>query len=328
MGMLLVNKPAGISSFGIIEALQRELLEKSKREAGPSSPGVRKRDLPKMGHGGTLDPFATGLLLVCVGRGVKLSRYFLGSNKTYEGVIRFGETTIPGDPTEEISERSEHVPATLEEIQTMAHRMTLQPYLQTPPMHSAKKKNGKPLYELARQGIEVERAAKVCQLFSFEIFSYENRRVRFRVVCSSGTYIRTLSQDLGKLLGSVAMLDTLHRSASGIFNIDQALTLDQILQATRDGKAWDTLPCWVPFHEMLKGYDSVEARPDEALALTQGRQEVLVPLLARAGSVNLKNAENAGSIDQSHIVIYSGGKLVAVASRTHGVWGLERVFID
>src|SRR5690348_4657881 len=137
-GAFLVHKGQGISSFGVIEKIQRFLIEKLQ---------VKKRDLPKMGHGGTLDPFATGLLVVLVGRGVKLARYFLGSHKVYEGVIHFGKTTIPGDPTDPISETSSVIP-TLKQIQVLAHQLTLQPYLQTPPMHSAKKQNGKPLYEL------------------------------------------------------------------------------------------------------------------------------------------------------------------------------------
>src|SRR3954462_4957355 len=161
-GALLVDKHAGISSFGVIELLQRELCNHW---------GVRRKELPKIGHGGTLDPFATGLLVICVGRGVKLARYFLGSDKGYEGVIRFGETTVPGDPTAPISETSPNLPTSLEDLRAMAAKLTLQPYLQTPPMHSAKKKDGRPLYELARLGIEVERDPKLCTLRTFEISS-------------------------------------------------------------------------------------------------------------------------------------------------------------
>src|SRR5688500_7150860 len=127
-GALLINKPAGITSFGVIEALQTALMR---------SMGIRKRDLPKLGHGGTLDPFATGLLVVCVGNAVKLARYFLDSHKGYRGIIRFGETTIPGDPTEPVSERSEILPAGIDELRELALRFADQPYLQTPPMHSA-----------------------------------------------------------------------------------------------------------------------------------------------------------------------------------------------
>src|ERR1700709_1972332 len=99
-GALLINKHAGVSSFGIIELLQRQLME---------TQGIKRRDLPKLGHGGTLDPFATGLLIVLVGRAVKLARYFLCSNKGYEGTVLFGETTIPGDPTAPISETSDNI---------------------------------------------------------------------------------------------------------------------------------------------------------------------------------------------------------------------------
>src|ERR1700679_1984049 len=110
-GALLIDKPAGVSSFGVIEKLQRAWWERTVK---------KRRDLPKIGHGGTLDPFATGLLVVCVGEGVKLARYFLGSTKVYEGLIRFGEATVPGDPTAEISERSEHLPSSLEEVRESA----------------------------------------------------------------------------------------------------------------------------------------------------------------------------------------------------------------
>src|SRR6185503_13909666 len=115
------------------------------------------------------------------------------------------------------------------------------PYLQTPPMHSAKKLDGKPLYELARQGIEVEREAKVCHLHSFEILTYEKPRATFRLTCSSGTYVRTLAQDLARLMGSVAMLDKLVRTASGNFQLENAYSLEQIGASMREGRKWDEL---------------------------------------------------------------------------------------
>jgi phage gp36-like protein len=114
-GALLIDKPAGMSSFGVIERLQRAMLS-----AYGESHGLRKRDLPKLGHGGTLDPFATGLLAVCVGDGVKLARYFLGSRKTYEGTIRFGETTASGDLTNEITARTERLPESLAALREAA----------------------------------------------------------------------------------------------------------------------------------------------------------------------------------------------------------------
>jgi tRNA pseudouridine55 synthase len=311
-GALLIHKPAGITSFGVIETLQRSLIERF---------GVKRRDLPKLGHGGTLDPFATGLLIVCAGRAVKLARYFLGSDKYYSGVIRLGETTVPGDPTAPISERSEHLPGSLDELQAMARKLQAQSYLQMPPMHSAKKQGGKPLYELARQGIEVEREPKLCQLREFRVESWEAPRARFALHCSSGTYVRVLAQDFGRLLGTVGMLDELRRDQSGPFKLKDACTLEQLKASLAEGRGWDELPCWVDFNRLLDGYESAEATGDEATALLQGRQGVLLNILKRGGR-SLAAQEQADDT----VVIYSSGKLVAVARKDATGWGLERVF--
>ena len=313
-GAFLVHKGQGISSFGVIEKIQRHFIEKCR---------LKKRDLPKMGHGGTLDPFATGLLVVLVGRGVKLARYFLGSTKVYEGVIHFGKTTIPGDPTDPISETSTVLPESLEQIQSLAHRLTLQPYLQTPPMHSAKKQNGKPLYELARAGIEVERQPKLCQLYRFDILSYESPRASFRLSCSSGTYVRTLSQDMGRMLGTVAFLDSLHRAASGIFDIANAWTLEQILEIDPAQTPMEQLPCWIPFDQLLDGYYRAQATQDERLALFQGKQNVLFNILKRIDAPS-----RPGLHDQDSVAIYCSNELIAVARKDNDLWGIERVFVQ
>jgi tRNA pseudouridine55 synthase len=276
-----------------------------------------------MGHGGTLDPFATGLLVVCVGRGVKLSRYFLGSVKSYEAVIRFGETTIPGDPTAEISERSTHLPSSLDELQSMADRLAAQPYLQTPPMYSAKKKDGVPLYELAREGLEIEREPKLCHLYRFKIESYTAPEARISVICSSGTYIRTLAQDFARLLGTVGMLMSLRRTRSGPFDVTSAMTVEQIAREIQAGVSWDALPCFVPFDKLLDGYARADATPDEATALLQGKQNVLFSILKR---VNAPEAREPGATHDDAVAIYSSDRLLAVARLENGVWGIERVF--
>jgi tRNA pseudouridine55 synthase len=312
-GALLINKHAGISSFGTIELLQRELA---------ASRGVKRKELPKIGHGGTLDPFATGLLVICVGRAVKLARYFLGSDKGYEGVIKFGETTVPGDPTAPISETSAHVPGSLEELRELAGKLALQPYLQTPPMHSAKKKDGKPLYELARKGIEVEREPKLCTLHRFEIESYEAPRARFSLSCTSGTYVRTLAQDFARMQGSVALLESLHRTSSGSFNSRNAMTCEQVFAAMKEGAAWDELPCWIRFDDLLSSYDRAEATQDEARALMQGRGAVLFNILRRMDAREAVPARSEGY----PLAIYCGDSLIGIAKRENGVWGLERVF--
>lgn len=313
-GALLINKPAGISSFGVVERVQRALTERT---------GIKRRDLPKIGHGGTLDPFATGLLVVCVGRAVKLAQYFLDSTKVYEGVIRFGETTIPGDPTAEISERSDMLPSSLDQIREAARSFTLQPYLQIPPMHSAKKVDGKPLYELARQGIEIEREPRTCHLYSFEILDYSDRRSRFRVSCSAGTYIRVLAQDLARMLGTVGMLDTLVRAGSGRFSLSAACTLEQLADPAIEN--WDTLAAWVPFDRMLEAYPRAEATAEEARDLMNGRQGALFNILRRAESP--QSAAGDVTAESKLVAIVHRGSLVGVARQQNGIWGLDRVFV-
>lgn len=315
-GALLVNKHEGVSSFGIVELLQKQLRAKL---------GIKRKELPRMGHGGTLDPFATGLLVVCVGSGAKLSRYFLGSRKSYEGTIRFGETSASGDRTDPVVERSELIPSSLEQIRAAAQAFCERDYLQTPPMHSAKKKDGVALYELARQGIEVEREPVNCRIHSFEIPTYDPPLATFRVSCSAGTYIRTLAQDLARSLGTVALLDTLHRTGSGLFQVTEAWTVEQIGKAIlEEGKSWDELPCWIPFHEMMRGFDRVDATADEARALIEGRQKVLLSLLPRV--THPANSKFEGGTESAPFVIFHEGKLVAIASQLNGVWGLDRVF--
>jgi len=336
-GALLVHKPQGISSFGVIDALKKIIrtemeLELNSDRSGPAAAGepkrVRFRELPKLGHGGTLDPFATGLLIVCIGRGVKLSRYFLGSVKKYEACLRFGETTVPGDPTSEISERSSVLPSSLEELNRLALEFKSQEYSQTPPMHSAKKINGQVLYELAREGIEIERTPKVCTLHDFEFLDFEKTpplaRSHFRVSCSSGTYIRTLSQDFSKRLGTVGMLDTLHRTGSGIFGIEKSMTLETLKEASECGSSWADLPGFVSFDRLLDGYPYAAASFQEAEAIVQGKQQYLPSILEKRKPARSSQSAVAGH--ENHIVIYFEDRLLAVAALENGAWGLERVF--
>ncbi len=232
-GALLVNKHAGVSSFGIVHVL---------RQTGMRLYGLKRAQLPKIGHGGTLDPFATGLLMVLVGRAVKLAQHFLGAPKRYRGVMRFGETTPAGDPTQPVSQTTATVPGSIEDIQSGLKQFMAQPYWQTPPMYSAKKRNGKALYHLARAGIEVAREPKLCALHEFSIQEYQAPCLSFQVHCASGTYIRTLAQDFAQQLQTLALLESLHRTDSGAFSDQRAWTTDQIAQS---GVAWNELPCWM-----------------------------------------------------------------------------------
>ncbi len=313
-GALLIDKPAGISSFGIIEQIQKTMRARW---------GWKRSELPKMGHGGTLDPFATGLIVLGVGRGVKLSRYFLGSEKTYEGVFKFGETTASGDPTNEVTERCEQLPESRERLQILASQLCAQDYLQTPPMHSAKKVDGKRLYELARQGLEVEREARACRLTNFEIGALEGVHATFKVSCSSGTYIRTLAQDLGRLAGSLGMLESLRRTASGNFEVQDARPLSEILEIVGSGD-WESLlvsRAFVPFREVMLRYPHAMATVTEAQMIRRGRQEALDGILSRS-----RDAQSRAPF----LAIFeeTAGSLVAVARKENHLWNLERVFSE
>ncbi|MBL7714683.1 MAG: tRNA pseudouridine(55) synthase TruB [Bdellovibrionales bacterium] len=316
-GLLLVDKPKGISSFGAIEKIQHALIK---------ALNVRKKDAPKMGHGGTLDPFATGLLPICIGGGVKLSRYFLESNKEYTGTIVFGASTLSGDLTDPIHERTQTVPEDLGEVQKAADQFVGKPYSQTPPMHSAKKVGGKPLYELARQGIEIERAPRICQIEKFQILSLHKKddaiQATFLVRCSAGTYIRTLAQDLARSMGSLAFLSELRRTQTGSKRIEKSESLERICERITSGQFENDVASFIPFHQMLEGFDSISVSDAEAWAITRGQQDVLVEIVKRKDSVWPKRQWQ----DQEMIVLKKENqRLLAVLRFEKNQWGLERV---
>jgi tRNA pseudouridine55 synthase len=182
-------------------------------------------------------------------------------------------------------------------------------------MHSAKKQGGKPLYELAREGIEVDREPKVCRISAFEILNYEAPYADIEVSCSSGTYVRTLAQDFAKILGTVGLLETLHRSSSGFFKGYPTWTVAQVRESMKRSERWDELPCWIAFDRLLDEYPGAEASSEEAQALMDGKQGVLPSILGRAGNPQT-----------SHLAIRCGKTLVAVAKREGAMWELERVF--
>ncbi|HTL11152.1 MAG TPA: tRNA pseudouridine(55) synthase TruB [Bdellovibrionota bacterium] len=314
-GALLVDKPAGLSSFDVVAKL---------KSAYRKGFGIqRSRDLPKFGHGGTLDPFATGLLVVAVGEGTKLARYFLGATKGYEFTVQFGQASASGDSTDPVIQTSEHLPVSLEEISRATAAMAAQkPYPMVPPMHSAKKRDGRRLYELAREGIEIEREPVDVQLHEFQVSRLESPAAHGSVICSAGTYVRVLAQDLARNLGTVGMLSALRRTRSGSFQLADALPLDLLIERLSSGVAPETLSSWVPLDHLLTGMASVEATADQAVALIQGRQHVL-PVIA-------KKAQLPSPDGDAQLAIYTDQRrLVAVARRKalEG-WALERVFAN
>ncbi|HYG41689.1 MAG TPA: tRNA pseudouridine(55) synthase TruB [Bordetella sp.] len=216
-GVLLLDKPVGLSSN---HALQR---------------ARRSMDAAKAGHTGTLDPFATGLLVCCMGRATKISGAMLNADKAYHATLQFGEETDSGDLTGHVVARA----AEDYSITEAALRLTLSRFQgiieQVPPMYSALKRDGKPLYEYARQGIELERPPRQITIYRIDLLSLSGTRAEIEVACSKGTYIRTLAQDIGRALGCYAHLAALRRTHVGPFSLDRAVTLEA-LQAMTDPK--------------------------------------------------------------------------------------------
>ena len=212
-GAILVDKPSGPTSHDVVDAIRRKF-------------GIKK-----VGHCGTLDPNATGLLVIVLGRGTKLSERLMGDDKVYEGTIQFGTATDSYDADGEILETKTVPSLTLEQLNELASQF-IGDQMQTPPMVSAIKKNGVPLYKLARKGVEVEREPRLIHIYNFRFTNYSEPRGEFRLACTKGTYVRSVAHDLGQKIGCGAHLATLRRSASGKFDVADAMALDAILKLT------------------------------------------------------------------------------------------------
>jgi len=210
-GALLIDKPAGPTSHDVVDAIRRRFRIK------------------KVGHCGTLDPNATGLLLIVLGRGTRLSEKLMSDDKVYEGTARFGETTDSYDADGELTASLPVPPLTLDQLNE-AGQTFVGDLMQTPPMVSAIKKNGVPLYKLARKGVEVPREPRLIHVYSFKFSAYQEPLGRFRVACTKGTYVRSLVHDLGQNLGCGAHLASLRRSVSGKYDVKDALGLEAVLQ--------------------------------------------------------------------------------------------------
>ena len=209
-GALLIDKPVGPTSHDVVDAIRRRF------------------QIKKAGHCGTLDPNATGLLIIVLGRGTKLSEKLMATDKVYEGALRLGETTASYDADSELTASLPVPLLTLEQLNEVAATF-VGDQMQLPPMVSAVKKDGVPLYKLARKGIEVERKERMIHIYDFRFSRYEEPVGQFRVACTKGTYVRTLAHDFGQKLGCGGHLATLRRIASGQFVVADALPLDQVL---------------------------------------------------------------------------------------------------
>jgi tRNA pseudouridine55 synthase len=217
-GILIIDKPAGITSHDVVARVRRIL--KTRR----------------VGHTGTLDPFATGVMVILIGRATRLAQFLDKDEKEYEAVVRFGFETDTGDRTGMQNAERRMQNAEVTDLLEQTDWSTVFGYFrgsieQTPPMYSAKKIDGKKLYEYARKGKIIERNAVKIEISKLELveeFRGPRSEICIRVVCSAGTYIRTLAEDIGRELGVGAHLAALRRTRAGIFSISQSLTLDEL----------------------------------------------------------------------------------------------------
>ena len=227
--ILLVDKPAGVSSFGVVARVRRRLSEEAGYVEVVGKDGVtrQKRKKVKVGHTGTLDPFATGLLILLVGKGTKRANEFLKLDKEYIATLRLGANSTTGDPEGEITEHEICEIPNKEAVEKCVEKLVGE-NSQRVPAYSAVKINGQRAYKLAREGKQVEMPVRKVKVYKIEILSYEWPELKIRCKVSSGTYIRALAEDIGKALGTGAYLTELRRTQVGEYRVEGARLIDEI----------------------------------------------------------------------------------------------------
>ena len=208
-GILVVNKPAGYTSHDIVSKIRKQL------------------NIKKVGHTGTLDPLATGVLPILLGNGTKLSKYMINHDKEYIATIRLGEKTESGDLEGKVIEQKEVPSFSKEQIIEVLNNFKGKQE-QIPPMYSAIKVNGKKLYEYARNGEMVVVEPRKIEIYNIELMEYHLKEIKFKVACSKGTYIRSLCEDVAEKLGTVGTMSELNRTQVGEFRIENAISIDDI----------------------------------------------------------------------------------------------------
>jgi tRNA pseudouridine55 synthase len=279
-GILLLDKPLGITSNAALQIVKRLF------------------HANKAGHTGNLDPLATGLLPICLGEATKISSFLLDSDKRYVGTVKLGVTTRTADAEGEVLQ-TRPVPALSEaRVSEVLARFvgTLQ---QVPPMHSAVKVNGTPLYKLAHQGVEIERQARTVTVHALKLLRLEHDELDIELHCSKGTYVRTLAEAIGEDLGCGAHLSALRRTGSGPFDLSQAISLAELEQLAEAGfPALDSR--LLPIDQALTDWPVINLSKNTAYYVQQG-QPVQVPRAPTSGWVRLQG-EDGHFLGVGHIL--------------------------
>jgi tRNA pseudouridine55 synthase len=278
-GLLVIDKPVGITSHDVVNRVRRVL-------------GTRR-----VGHTGTLDPFATGVMVILVGRATRLAQFLDKDEKEYEAAIRFGFETDTGDATgsrkSEVGMRNEEIASKLAAVDSHDILSRFRGQIeQVPPMYSAKKVDGKKLYESARKGIEIERMPVAVTIKELELLGpipHQADEFRIRVVCSAGTYIRTLAEDMGRSVGAGAHLTELRRTRSGRFSLSQSLTLDQLSEMDEPSSAL------LPMERAVEHLPEFALAPDRLERTRQGSSTRAVDSMFTDGQI-LRMASAEGEL--------------------------------
>jgi tRNA pseudouridine55 synthase len=276
-GILLLDKPLGLSSN---HALQRV---------------KRLYDARKAGHTGSLDPLADGMLPICFGDATKLSAFLLDADKHYWFRVKLGETTATGDTEGEVLKVRPIDDVTPDQIEQVLQKFVGE-IQQLPPMYSALKHKGKRLYELAREGVEVEREPRTVRIYSLALGEVNLPEFELRVHCSKGTYVRTLAEDIGEALGCGAHVTALRRTGVGPYTGFEMYSMEMLEQTAEQGKpAIDRL--LLPIDTALSDWPEVRVNADTAFYLKQG-QAVLVPRAPTEGWVRIYEGETFLAVGQ------------------------------
>ncbi len=292
-GVLAINKPSGMTSHDVVEAVRRILREQ------------------RVGHTGTLDPLATGLLVLCMGKATRIARYLEAGEKEYTATMSLGVITDTQDSEGRILETKSYTPPDRDAVTGMMKRFTGS-IMQEPPAFSAVKVSGVPSYKLARQGRAKPLAPRQVTIFSIDLIEYDDPFIRFSVRCSKGVYIRTLCADIGNALGTGAHLTSLVRTRSGRFRLDNAVTLERLSGLAAAGNV-----------------ESILVSVDEALA------EFPAVILDGAGAKKITHGNSVpwtGIQPEGHGVLVRihdpAGRLLAVAKAAAGMIKPEVVFAE
>ncbi len=281
-GVLLLDKPVGMTSNHALVAVKRLF------------------NAEKAGHTGTLDPFATGLLPLCFGEATKFAQDLLEADKTYEATVQLGVTTTTGDTEGEVIDTR---PAEVgpEQVEAVLAKFR-GPIRQVPPMHSALKRDGKPLYEYAREGITLEREARDVTIHVLELLECLPSQLKLRVTCSKGTYVRVLGEDIGAALGCGAHLTGLRRTGIDTLDLSRAIALDGLAALPETERAARLLPV----DALLSKFPRVDLDDELARRFRQGQR------------IALNRAGIAAPCDEGRVRVYDHGMLLGTAILTHG----------